>query len=605
MKMKRLIHLLLSALIVVPLLLAVVELQAREYQMSGLEVEIVLDEDGRVYVREDREFTFKGRFSEVYRTFPLDGKASFDDFRVFEGEMEYVFTGTGEPGTARLVRKDNYKELQLFFDAADTTRVFTIEHTVTGAVDKFEDAALLYYQIVSDEWTKPIHNIRAVVIPPDHLPDGEPPHWVHGSLDAVSAVVDDGVVTIALERLPAKRYLEIRALYPRELFGSLPGRDGLIREQVMEEVARLTREANRMREEALAREARRETLHGIGRQTAIPVALVIVMLWFWLFRKYGERPYQKKRLAAASTLPEKDPPALVNYLLNRANVTGSALVSTLFHLAYRKFLTLEEQPPNALQKIGRLRKPNVRFVLDRPYLEANAGTLLPYEKELLYFLFNTMADNQDELSLRRMKKRSRQMQQFYPRWRKMVKSEAVKKEWFDKESKKGMTIGVASSVVLMILLGVAVAFFGPWMLIPMAVSFFLLFGSMMIMHRTAEGEKTYQQWKSLRKHLKRSHFDSGMKELNEERVNEYLIYGLALGLGRRYFKRLTGGLERSGYTGYLYWILLQQSSMDRIGKTINEVISTTSSTMSSSSGAGGGGTMGGGGGASSGGGGAR
>ena len=79
---------------------------------------------------------------------------------------------------------------------------------------------------------------------------------------------------------------------------------------------------------------------------------------------------------------------------------------------------------------------------------------------------------------------------------------------------------------------------------------------------------------------------------------------LALGLGPRYFKALSDGLEHTGNTGFMAWLVIHQSNKGSVGKAINDVVSTTSSVMSSASGAGGGGTAGGGGGASSGGGGA-
>ena len=115
----------------------------------------------------------------------------------------------------------------------------------------------------------------------------------------------------------------------------------------------------------------------------------------------------------------------------------------------------------------------------------------------------------------------------------------------------------------------------------------------------------YRQWKLLKQHLKRYHFESKIKDIDAAIVNEYLIYGLALGLSSSYFKKLTRSLESSGHTTYIPWIVLYSSSLSNFGKTINTVITSTGSAMSSASGMGGGGIAGGGGGAASGGGGAR
>lgn len=580
-------------------------LSARDYSMSALHVAIRLQDDGSMLVTEDREFTFEGRYSQVFRTFPVGGTASFDQFRIFEGEYAYSESDTEAPGTWKMVERSGEIELQLFFDAADTTRTFRIAFRARGAIARHEDAALLYYQIISDQWTKPIHSITAEIIPPESLPEGEPAHWTHGSLDAESAILDGGTVTARLDRLPANGYWEIRALYPPELFPDLPLKQGSIRPAVMEETAALTQEANRLRQQAIERQERREKRHQTGRQLSIPIALLIIVGWAWLFRKYGKRPEPDKKPGAFSRLPDKEPPALVSYLTNGGYVTGNALISTLFHLGTRGYLKLEEQAGQS--SLGGLisSKPDITVTADRTVWEKQRNELLPHEAGLLVFLFDELDGKRDSLSLKVMKKKPTRMQTFFQHWKKAVKKEAGEREWFDRESARGRNIGLVAGAISLIAMLAFTALFGPWMLIPAGVSFLSLFGSLAIYHRTGKGETAYLQWKSLKQHLKRFHFGSGTRELDSGAINEYLVYGLALGLGPGYFKRLGDGLEASGQTHYLYWIVLQQTSLGSFSKTINEVISTTSTTMSSSAGAGGGGTVGGGGGAVSGGGGAR
>jgi len=577
--------------------------EARDYHMNGLDITIALDQGGRIQVQEDRAFTFDGHFSEVYRTFPVNGKASFDNIRVFEGETEYPRANTKAPGTIRLIGNYNHKELQIFFDAADTTRVFSIRYTVTGALDKYEDAALLYYQIISDQWTKPIHNIRALIIPPEPLNEAEPVHWVHGSLDAVSQILDTGIVDIALDHLPAKHYLEIRALYPPGIFPGLAAREGEIRKAVMDEATALVEEANRLRAEAIARRERQEARHQTGKRIAIPLALLLILLWAYLFSKYGRRPGLKEKPGAFSRLPDKDPPALINYLMFSTHITGNALTSTLFHLASRGFVRIEEKEKKSL--FGKKGKTEIHFVLEQAHFKNNTDALTTYEKDLLRFLFVGLAETKGRIDLRRIRKKPGKMRSFFRKWQKKVKKEAQKKDWFDKESRKGQVIGLITGFLAFIGGVISTTIYGLWMFIPAGAALVLTIASIFIFHRTEEGEKAYRQWQSLKQYLRRFHFESETKKLDAETVNEYLVYGLSLGLGSGYFKKLSRGLEHSGHTGYLAWIVLHHSSMGSVGKTINQIITVTSTTMSSASGTGGGGTMGGGGGVASGGGGAR
>ncbi len=596
----------LASLIAASLLFtATFSLQARDYRMSRLDVEIRLQEDGSMHVREDREFTFEGRYSEVYRTFPLDGAASFDNFRVFEGDREYTLSDSKQPGTFRIVSKNKVQELLLFFSARDVTRTFSIRYVANGAITRHEDAALLYYQIISDEWTKPIYNITARIYPPVSLPDGEPKHWVHGSLDAVSELHEGGVVEIVLDRLARRRFLEIRSLYPADVFHNMPAVSGDIRDEIMEEAALLVAEANRLREEREAKRIRREKRHALGRPLAIPTALIIIAITVWFFRKYRNRPTVSDVVGETKRLPEKVKPALVNYLVNGTTITANALVSTLFHLAYNGFLKIEEKQETKKVLGVSKEKKTLWIILDRAFWQQNKENLFEYENKLLSFLFDQKKGSTDQVNLKKLKNSQTKMHQFFLKWKKSVAREGKKMEWFDKKSEKGRNISMVVNILIMLIAVGLVVLLGPWMLIPLFISFVCLIASFFIFHRSEKGEKAYRRWLILKKHLKAYHFDSKIKDLDASAVNEYLIYGISLGLGSRFFKRLTRALDSEYHAGYFPWLYLYHTNLSNFGKTIHEVITTTGGAVSSYTGAGGGGTMGGGGGAASGGGGAR
>ncbi len=594
------------------LLIAAAHVTAREYHINSLDITVELASDGSMQVHEEREFAFEGSFTEVFRTFPLDGQASFADFEVWVDGRLLPFADTKAPGTAMLDPHDDYEELRIFIDAEDTSKRIGIRFVATGAVERYEDAALLYYQLLSDEWDVPTSDIQARIIPPEPLDADQPRHWVHGSLDAVSAMQEEGVVTLSLDQLPGSQFLEIRALYPERLFDDMPQTHGMITEDVLEEVAVLVEEANRMREEAIQREleaqeraARQAERHQRGKQVAIPLALLVVILWTWLYRRYRNKPVLKEKPGAFSILPDKERPAMVNYLLNGTFVNSHALISTIFDLAHRDFITIKESEKKEKPLFGKPR-PRLYFVLNREKMEQDASALLPYEKKLIRFLFEELAETPGEVSLERMKKKQTRTHKFFSSWTKTVKREGKRKDWFDKRSIKGQQLGILFGALLMIgFLMLAVFLYGPWFLIPAGASLLALMGSIAIAHRTEAGEKAYQQWKYLRNYLKRHDFESDMREMDAFTVNAYLIYGMAMGLGPKYFKRLSKGIEAHGYQTYLPWIILHQHSLGSFGDTINQVITTTSTTMSSASGMGGGGTAGGGGGAASGGGGAR
>lgn len=579
--------------------------QARSYQMSALEVDMNLTSDGLINVEERREFTFQGKFSEIFRTFPLDGKASFGNFNVLENGKPYQRSESMEPGTFFTEEKGDVVELRIFADSRDTTRTFEIQFDVKGAVQRYEDAVLLYYQIISDFWDQPVYDISARVVPPAPLPAGEPAHWVHGSLEAVSAINENGEVEIDLEKLPSYRYLEIRALYPTEFFQEMPVTEGKIREEVKREAEELVAQANQLRQEALEREEQRQARYETARKIILPLALVLFLVWFYFYKRFVHRPVIENKDKVFKQLPEKELPALVSYLVFQTQITGNALISTLFHLAYRKFIVIKEEEASQVNRWGKKPKTEIVFYFQPEYYENHQDELVPYEKQLLNFFFREISSSTNRISLREIRKKRMSVQSFYPKWKKKVTEEAETRNWYDKQSKVNRNkMLVGSSLVFSAGL-VSTFFYGPWMLIILAMAIVFLIGSLFVFHRTEKGEIAYRRWKNLRKLLKKRKIDDMPEKLDSTRINEYLIYGIALILGRRFYKRIFSYLEQSGNQSYVWWIVLRQGSLHEFSKTVDRVISTTSTTLSSASGAGGGGTMGGGGGASSGGGGAR
>lgn len=585
-------------------LLMTTPLFARDYHFPALEVTIWLQADGSLLVQEDRTYAFNGRYSEGYRTFPTDGMARFSGFEVSETGKSYQVNESREPGSMRVEENQNEKELQWFYDARDTTRVFSIRFRVDGAVQRFEDVAVLYYQVISADWEKVIDNISVQVIPPEPLDATDVRQWWHGSLDILSETMADGHVMANLNRLPANTYMEVRALYPQHLFEGLPLLHGMAAPDVMAEEALWAEEANRLREKAARREAERKQRHESGKSLMLPLSLLIIVGWIWLYRHYGRRPAITEE---TSHHPEELPnqkPALVNYLMMNEMVTADAMLATLFDLANHGILTITEQDKTEPVFWG-MSKTDTWLKLDRQTLQQQKDRLLPYEQMLLSFLFDDLANGHHELNLSVMKKKRTKVMTFFQKWNKQVKSEGRQQEWVDPRSRTGRNIGMIASGILFFAGILLVIFYGPWLLLFTGLSIVTFIASLAIMHRTARGQQVYLQWHKIRKLLKRYHKEGLKRKPDSESLARYVIYGVALGLGQYHMRRFFKQLDKEGYHGYLPWIVMHSASNKSYGDVISKVITTTATTLSSSSGAGGGGSMGGGGGVSSGGGGAR
>ncbi|MBN2543386.1 DUF2207 domain-containing protein [bacterium] len=425
-----------------------------------------------------------------------------------------------------------------------------------------------------------------------------------------SRIESDGTIVATCEKVPAHEYFEVRALYPPEIFTGISRSSKMVREEIMEEEAGWAEEANLRRKRACERASALQNRMEHGKWVVIAVAALGLIVWFALYRKYGSRPQLPPPVEMAYDIPSHTPPALVEYLLNFRTVVGGALIGTMFDLAKRGFLTMREEKEEKKNLFGKLKKVSRYYWdLDREHLENHSGDLLGFERKLIDFIFEEIAEGHDSLNLEKMKKKRRKFVKFFSKWRLEVKAEADSKGWYDKRSTRGMLYSVAVSIIMLFLTGVGIYLVRQWAMVIGGAAIIVLILSFFIQHRTFEGELLARRWKALRKYLVKHHFRNADRSNLLNNLGDYFVYGAVLGVTQKIYKELAAFIPADNYRGYVPWYVYhgdagEAFSPEAFSAAFSSMIATTSSSMSSASGSGGGASGGGGGGASSGGGGA-
>jgi uncharacterized membrane protein len=590
---------------------------AKSYRITGVSIDAQLQTDGSMDVIESRTFEFSGSFSFVFRTLTTQGRVTFQDFKVSENGQFYELSDSGRPGTYRVTRPSGQIEIRWFFETKNESRTFDFHYRVLNVVARFEDAAVLYYQFISEEWDIVSQNVRLHVKPPGQLLQSQLMEWLHGPLWAESRLEVDGSITAWCEYLPSHTYLEIRALYPPEKFPGAARSAGTVRSRILEEEARWAKESNRMREEAIrkrdeavrkmeAREQRQEQ----GKWVLIVLSVLGLGFAWRNYRKYGQRPSLPPSVKYASDVPENIPPALVGYLLSSREIYGGAIVSTMMDLARRGFINLREEQKEKKKLFGGTRTvTDYMWDLNREYWREHDTDLEVYEGDLLKFIFEDLAFGGDSIDLKEIKKQQTKFTKFFREWKKEVKKLGDEREWFDRESNRGMYYSLGIGIVMIILTGVAAYFIGFWAIVLGAASIAVFILSFMTPHRTKQGEMLARHWKALKRYLLKYHYRSMDRTALLTKIDDYLVYGIVLGLGQKVFKELAAYIPAEDYQRYIPWYVYHGTGAgaftpDAFASAFSSMVATTTSSMSTASGTGGGASGGGGGGASSGGGGA-
>jgi len=582
----------------------------KSYQMSKVDIRAYLRTDGSMKISENRTYDFEDDFSYAYRTFPYGQQINFSGITITEENRQYRMSDSEEPGTYWVKDRNNFTEVRWFFRAEDEDRTFSVHYTVEDAVIRYKDAAVLHYQFISNEWDRPSWNVILELHPPVPLNQQEVRVWPHGPLWMTSYIQKEGVITGTCKKVPAHTFFDIRALYPPRVFTEAEFVDKTVKENILKEEEKLAIEANQKREQLIQEEQARKKRWNQGKWIMGILSVIGFFGWVMLYRRYGTRPSMRQPVPIMSpNIPSDTPPALLDYLLHSREIYGGALMGTLFDLAKKGILTLrhEEKGISGLKNIFR-EKTSRYWDMNREEWNKQKNQLTEYENSLLEFLFDDIGQGGDSVDVKLIQKKRTAFMKFFRDWKKTVKKKAEENKWFDKQSIKGRNYALIIAGVMFLLSIPGFIFYGPWGFILALSSLAVFILSMFIVHRTREGEQLTKVWKSLKKYLYKHHYRSADKELILDWIDDYLVYGVVLGLSKKVIKDLAEFIPPDHQTRYIPWFIYHGHpgtafSSSAFAASFSASVAATSSAMSSAAGAGGG-AAGGAGGASSGGGGA-
>ncbi|MEJ2634505.1 MAG: DUF2207 domain-containing protein, partial [Calditrichia bacterium] len=318
---------------------------AKSYSIGDISVRANILEDGSLRVEESRTYHFQGSFSWADYRLPLNRIGNVQNFSITENGKEYRRSSGEEPGTFYTREDGNEFYARWYYRARNESRTFTLRYLVADAVTAYDDIAEFYYQFIGVDNAKRIGNVDiSISLPRPATPD-EVKIWAHGPLWG-KIDFSGNYIRMSVSPLPAQQFWEARVVFPNEWAPDVRKRlAGAQLNSIMAQEAAWARRANEQREAAIEELHRRK----VNEEKAWPVSLILSIFGFIslmvLYRKYGRSfpvPYNQK---FDSALPEEKIPAVVSALYYNKQVNGNALASTLFDLARRGFLSIEQRMP--------------------------------------------------------------------------------------------------------------------------------------------------------------------------------------------------------------------------------------------------------------------
>ena len=538
MKTKSLQSQLFKLLILTTLFLAVFlagPLPAKNFYFPQVKIEIFIHEDGSFQVEEARTYDFEGTFSWASRWIPL---------RVSRQGYSYTlqiknFRGTDEQGQPLPVEKkitgDRF-EAKWYYQAADERRTFHFSYLVEGGIFSYPDVSELYWQVIGSGWDKPTASLEVKV----HLPRPVKRRedllvYGHGPLSGQAEIVDLQTARFTASHIPAYQFVEIRVIWPAGLVQGIPSNRQTLasikaeeERFVRETIARLKEKQQKLQQVR----ARRKRLFFIWGALLILGTIIWVIIYLKIWKKEG-REYQFDDIPEYWREPPSDlPPALVEVLMREGGlVTTNSFTATLFDLARRGWVTIEDTQVTSEGLFGPKRKTKTSLILQRNYYQA--ADLESFEKDVLRLVFNEAGPGGHPGSTvtlaqlkKYLKKHPQKFQQWFQKWQKKIDLRARQLGFIEPRSRKIKNRFLAISIVAAILTLNPVVFVLALILSPR------------IKRRAYQWARENEYWRALRYFLEDfSNFPETPPEAYKL-WDRYLVMAILFGEAKKILKKL-------------------------------------------------------------------
>lgn len=570
---------------------------SKSFSLDKVDIRARIQPDGHLQIEENRTYTFRGSFSWADYRLPLKGIGEIRNFTLSDELSSYQRATREKPGTYFIEKDNNMFYVKWFYRARNETRTFTLSYLASDVITRYEDVAELYFKFVGAGNNFPVQTVQVIIEFPQTATFPEVRAWAHGPLWGEVLFVN-GNLKLSVSPLPSRNFWEVRTVFPLEWVPTatkFTQRSYL--DDVLKEEDAWARKANLKRQQAQERTKIRKEKEAQALNYAIAISLLGLLGIIFLYTRFGKGHQVNYSQKVSSELPLDEPPAITSMIFFNKQVYGVALTATLLDLARRGYLSIE-QTGMPEKKWWGVKPP--QFALHQKSPEQITKPLMDYEENLLDFIFRELGQGRGTVSLKTFSKNRRKVQRWFMKWKKQLSAHLKEVPYYDKESIKGTISAVVLSAIVIAAGILITATMGrPGFLAIIAGALYIGL-SATILSYTAEIKLRRMKLKALKNYLKGYHFiSSGTSEALFENIDSFLIYGMALGLGKKQIEQMMMVVPANQQQTYFPWYAYPHggyASPEQFASAVSTMVTITSSTVSSSAGAGGGASGGGGGG---------
>lgn len=563
----------------------------RSYTIDKADIQLFVQSDGLLHVKESLFYSFDGEWNGVYRDIPLKEGQSLKNIKVTT-KGAYSFYEIYTEGDIKKIKIYLYSDPGKTKKISDRDVEVIIEYDFVNLINMYNDVGELHYKIWGEDWNVGVEEVTSSIHFNSSAKDVK--FWLNPLYLASENSTSNSTINLKTDYISSGDYFEIRAAIPlsnfeNPVYANKINRDGLA-------------EMEKIQKEYVDDLIFKETFGSI---IAIILAISSIIIPVYIYLKYGREPKIQYYAEYEREPPTNDPPAFVNALSGVSSIgnpNADGFQATIMDLINRNFLSI-------------VPKETEDESLKIKFNDFDKGELNEFELDIINFLKSNLDTHGNFVDLKKLTDdlHSIDFRNVLSRWENDLKDQFLdettfKKYFINKGSlmfrKYGIVLTVLSPITMCLVPLFGFVFPVGWwnlfwgLLITLIVGIVCACLPYRIGGRWTECGKEYDaKWKNFKKYL--NDF-SLMKEYPPESVavwNHYLVYATALGVADKVEEAMKIHLPAEAIGRNSVYYYRRHGGYAVMSTGLSSAMKTGSSSSSGGSGSVGGGSGGGGGGA--------
>ena len=601
---------------------------AKSHACTSDTINATVNEDGSLHVVDARTYEFDGRYTLTAAvldpppggTAIVNGVSVIDENGVTTQLVEVPFQGSwrtaGGPPSGYYSIDVVERTVYAFSTTEDERKTFVFDYTYTGAVNRYDDVSVLYWQFVAPNWdvdTEDVHAFVRLPVPTGQsVMGGENVYaFAHGNINGSVSFEDTGVIEFDVPRVKEGDFAEMRVAFPASWTPSVSAEqthayDGL--PQVLEEEQTWEREAQT-----------RRIIDVLLLVIPLCISLACLIVALVLFFRYGREHKPGFTDEYWRDVPEKGTnPAVIARLWRWNKPDANDLTAVLMHLSNLGVVSISRETSIEERKIlGDKEHVTYRLGLNpEKRLHVNHDAI---DTKALDLVFDKIGVQYGSVTLEDIEAYAKDHAQSYVNsmqlWQGTISAEVDRRGFFERAGercKRAFQIASIGLIVLGAFVSITIENFMPLIgLLPGAV--ILLVFSFFMTRRSQEAVDIYARCMALKRWFKDFTALDEAVPTDAKVWGELLVYAYLFGVADQVvndLNRVAPDIWTSDvFVGSMLWyynpyvsMRAGAASVDFFGNAFENTMSSAQSIIAAAKG-GGGGSFGGGGGFSMGGGG--